>query len=178
MITMKDDFIFHGNHEIMVQTFAHSHIGKSAHQLIFFFFSNRKTKSEVQHHFISPKSLFCRSLINFQTGISRVVKFVGVFEKYIFEECCTKGTFYSNIPSANLKTRVILFPEKTIFYMWDQRSNSCLPQKIYFNVFIFRLVNIPAFDNIKKQKIRAIIQVIEKTISLAECDGTVNRFAR
>ena len=69
-------------------------------------------ETQAEDHLISPKSLTGLALVYLQTGITGIIQLVGIFQVDILEERRTYTPFNPYIPTPELKTRVILLPEK------------------------------------------------------------------
>lgn len=136
--------------------------------------SHRKSKAQTCYHFIGAKRMFGGAFKYFQIGVTGIVQLIGIFEKYVFEECGPDGGFDAHIPSPELKGRLVCLTEKFIFNMWDHRPDAYFAQEVNFDIPFFGRIPLPAFYNIKKQEIGAIVEIIVKPVGCGKIDRTVN----
>jgi len=130
--------------------------------------------AEAEDHLISPKSLAGLALVYFQTRIAGIIQFIGVFEVYVFEEGGAYGSLYACIPAAELESGIIPLAKKLVLHVRDYGSNAGLGKQVELYFSGGSCQKMPAFGDIEKQEIGAIVQIIVKPILRGECNGGIH----
>ena len=110
-----------------------------------------------------------------QTGITCIIQLVGILQVDILEECRTYTSFSAYIPATKLKSCIVLLPKKTVVCVRDHRTDASLGQQVQLYFPGRERQEVPAFNDIEKQEISPIVQIVVKAVGFIEGDSGIHR---